>query len=57
MQHAWTMLRRLLRAEHGQDLVEYGLLAALIAVVAMTAVTALGTAARNALWNTVVNNL
>jgi Flp pilus assembly pilin Flp len=35
-------LRRWLRLEEGQDLLEYGLLAALIAVVALSAVGLLG---------------
>jgi pilus assembly protein Flp/PilA len=36
------LVSRLLRDESGQDLAEYGLLAALIAVVCIAAVTALG---------------
>ena len=36
-------LRRLLRNESGQDLLEYALLVALIALVAVGAVTAAGT--------------
>lgn len=56
MQRAWSLLRRFLRAEHGQDLMEYGMLAALIAVVAVTAVTTLGAQVRDVLWNTIVNN-
>ncbi len=56
MQRAWTILRRFVRAEHGQDLIEYGLLAALIAVVAVTAITTLGMQARNVLWTTIVSN-
>ena len=56
MQRAWTFMRRLVRADRGQDLIEYGMLAALIAVVAVTAVTALGMQVRNVLWQTIVNN-
>jgi Flp pilus assembly pilin Flp len=44
------------RADRGQDLIEYGMLAALIAVVAVTAVTTLGNQVRIALWQTIVNN-
>lgn len=36
------LLQRWLRLEEGQDLLEYGLLAALIAVVALSAVGLLG---------------
>jgi pilus assembly protein Flp/PilA len=56
MQRAWKILRRFVRGEHGQDLVEYGMLAALIAVVAVTAVTTLGQQLRTVLWQTIVNN-
>ncbi len=56
MQLAVTIVRRLLRAEHGQDLIEYGLLAALIAVVAVTAITTLGVQARDVLWKTIAHN-
>ena len=38
------MCVRLVREEDGQDLIEYGLLAALIAIVAVLAVQAVGTA-------------
>lgn len=57
MRRAWMLLRRFVRADHGQDLVEYGMLAALIAVVVMTAVTALGTQIRVVLWQTIAHNL
>ena len=56
MHMAWPFVRRLLRADRGQDLMEYGMLAALIAVVAVTAVTILGTQIRDVLWRTIVNN-
>ena len=38
-----TLLRRLIREEQGQDLIEYALLAAFIALAATVAMTALGT--------------
>ena len=50
------LLRRLARAEEGQDLIEYGLLAALIAVFAMAAVTAMGQQLDAVLWQTIANN-
>jgi len=56
MQRTWRMLRRFVRAEHGQDLVEYGMLAALIAVVAVTAVTTFGQHIRNVLWQTIATS-
>jgi Flp pilus assembly pilin Flp len=56
MHRAWTFVRRLVRADQGQDLVEYGMLAALIAVVTVTAVATLGNQLRNVLWQTIANN-
>jgi Flp pilus assembly pilin Flp len=45
-----TVIRRLACGETGQDLLEYGLLAALIAVVAMVSVGALGQTIYNTFW-------
>ncbi len=50
------LIHGLLTRDEGQDLVEYGLLAGLICVVAIGAVTALGFQINNVLWQTVVNN-
>jgi len=47
---------RLARRDDGQDLVEYGLLAALIAVVVMTAVATLGNTINTVLWQSIVQN-
>ena len=44
------------RDEEGQDLLEYGLLAALIAVVAVSAVSAVGSAIYNVFWKTISIN-
>ena len=41
------------RSDDGQDLLEYGLLAALIALVAIGAVTAVGTTIRDVFWTTI----
>jgi Flp pilus assembly pilin Flp len=41
---------RLVADEAGQDLIEYGLLAALIAIVAMVGVGALGDTVYNVFW-------
>jgi len=47
---------RLARADDGQDLVEYGLLAALIALVALGAVTTFGAQINNVFWTSIANN-
>ena len=47
-----TIAHLILRDE-GQDLMEYGLLAALIAVVAVTGVTALGDALYTVFWQNI----
>jgi Flp pilus assembly pilin Flp len=54
-------LKRLAKArfhteDAGQDLVEYGLLMALIAIVAMVSVGTLGTVVRTFFWETIANN-
>jgi pilus assembly protein Flp/PilA len=41
-----------LRHEDGQDLIEYGLLAGLIALVAIAAVTAVGSTINTMFWQT-----
>ena len=41
------------RSEEGQDLVEYGLLMALIAVVAIGAVSSLGNIVHTVFWRTI----
>lgn len=53
MQIALSCLRRFRCGEEGQDLLEYGLLAALIAVVALGALTALGTTILNVFWSAI----
>ncbi len=47
---------RLVRVEDGQDLLEDGLLAVLIAVFAIAAIGALGQQIYLALWQTIANN-
>ena len=51
MQNVIAAVARLAHVEDGQDLLEYGLLAALIAVVAVAGVTALGQAISTVFWN------
>jgi Flp pilus assembly pilin Flp len=48
--------RRFRLAEDGQDLLEYGLLVALIAIVAMGAVTAVGRTIYTVFWQTIATN-
>jgi Flp pilus assembly pilin Flp len=47
---------RLRKPEDGQDLLEYGLLAALIAIVALGAVTTVGQTIYTVFWQTIANN-
>jgi len=43
-------------SEEGQDLIEYGLLAALIAVVAIGSVSAVGQTIYNVFWKSISTN-
>ena len=45
------------KADDGQDLLEYGLLAALIAIVAIGAVSAVGQTIYNVFWKTIPASL
>jgi Flp pilus assembly pilin Flp len=45
--------RRFPTSEEGQDLLEYGLLAALIAIVALGAVTAVGQTIYSVFWKSI----
>ena len=47
---------RLRRSEDGQDLLEYGLLAALIAIIAIGAVTTVGNTIHTVFWQSIANN-
>jgi len=53
MKRALVAIGRLARSTEGQDLLEYGLLAALIAVVAMVAITSLGDTIYNVFWRSI----
>lgn len=44
------------RSEDGQDLLEYGLLVALIALVAVGAVTTVGNAIHTVFWTSIASN-
>jgi Flp pilus assembly pilin Flp len=49
-------IRRFTKDTDGQDLVEYGLLASLIAVFAMGAVKLMGDTVSNVLWGSIASN-
>jgi Flp pilus assembly pilin Flp len=53
MQRVLIAVRRLVREDHGQDLMEYSLLAVLIAVGAIVAVTSTGNVLNSILWQTI----
>ena len=44
------------RSEEGQDLLEYGLLAALIAIIALGAVQSVGSTINRVFWTTIASN-
>jgi Flp pilus assembly pilin Flp len=51
-----AVVGRLVARDDGQDLLEYGLLAVLIAIAAIAAVTTLGQQINAVMWQTIVNN-
>ena len=53
MQTARVVVKRFCRSEEGQDLLEYGMLAALIAVFAIGAITTLGNRIVSAFWSAI----
>ena len=50
MKRAWAAIERLTHESDGQDLLEYGLLACLIALVAMAGVAAVGNTIFDVFW-------
>ena len=56
MTHAIQLLISLARRDEGQDLLEYALLMALIAVAAVITVTNLGQTITNILWAPIVTS-
>ena len=52
-----AMLGAMAKTDEGQDLLEYGLLAVLIAVFAITAVTLLGNQINAVMWEYIANTL
>jgi Flp pilus assembly pilin Flp len=57
MQHVIAAVARLVDEKDGQDLLEYGLLAALIAVVALAGVATLGQQISAVFWNGIAQNI
>lgn len=53
MQLTLSVMTRFRRNDEGQDLLEYGLLAALIAIFALGAVSVLGTTIFNVFWSAI----
>ena len=53
MAAVFRRVRRFVRREEGQDLVEYGLLAALIVLAAIGSVTTVGQAIYNFFWSNI----
>ncbi|HEY7291363.1 MAG TPA: hypothetical protein VH583_16115 [Vicinamibacterales bacterium] len=51
MQQVLVAVRRLVRHDDGQDLLEYGLIAVLIAIFAMGAVSTLGQTVLSVFWD------
>ncbi len=47
----WTLLRKLRKSERGATAIEYGLIAALVAIAAIGALTALGGSLNNIFTN------
>ena len=53
MVHLMMAIKRLVASDDGQDLIEYGLLAALIAVVAIIGVTSVGDTLYTVFWRNI----
>jgi Flp pilus assembly pilin Flp len=53
MDRLLNRMRRLIRAENGQDLLEYAILCALIALVAVSAVNRVGDTINTVLWEVI----
>ena len=57
MTYVLTAVERLIRKDDGQDLIEYGLLAVLIAVAAVVAVGTLGETINTVLWSLIAQTI
>jgi len=56
MQQMLAVVGRLVKQDDGQDLLEYGLLAVLIAIVALGAVMTVGNTINQIFWNNIAQN-
>jgi pilus assembly protein Flp/PilA len=56
MKHLIAAVARFVRRDDGQDLLEYGLLVVLIAIVALAAVTSVGTTINSVFWQPIAQN-
>ena len=52
-----TYLRSFARNEEAQDLIEYALLVGLVALVAVSAVTQVGTTIKDVFWNVIAASI
>jgi len=52
-----AVLRRVWRDDSGQDLIEYGLLVCLVALVAVSAVSEVGTTIKDVFWNVIAASI
>ena len=57
MHHIFAFVGPVMRRDDGQDLLEYGLLAALIAITAVAAVGSVGTTMNRVLWQLIAQNV
>ena len=57
MHHIFAFVGPVMRRDDGQDLLEYGLLAALVALTALAAVSSVGTTMNNVLWQMIAQNV
>jgi Flp pilus assembly pilin Flp len=57
MHHTSALAGRFVRRDDGQDLLEYGLLAALIAITAVAAVGSIGTTMNTVFWQMIAQNV
>jgi Flp pilus assembly pilin Flp len=56
MEYVLAAVSRLVRRDDGQDLLEYGLLAVLIAVVVVVGMTSLGQTIMTVFWTPIAQN-
>jgi len=57
MHHIFAFVGRVMRRDDGQDLLEYGLLAALVALTALAAVSSVGTTMNAVFWQMIAQNV